>query len=127
HTVLCALRDRASVAERRDRKSIDLAPSEDPMPKSYSLTHLAGSVLSLNMPAVAGRNRTTTAALLAHLAECDARKLYLPAAYPSMLLYCVHELRISEPAALKRIRVAPGGRQFTAIFWMCDETRAERT
>jgi hypothetical protein len=41
------------------------------------------------------RDRATTAALLAHLAEVDARKLYLPAAYPSMYALCVGELRMS--------------------------------
>jgi hypothetical protein len=58
----------------------------------------------------------TTAALLAHLAEVDARKLYLPAAYPSMFDYCVHELHLSEDAAYKRIQAARIARQFPALF-----------
>ena len=37
----------------------------------------------LAIPLVA-KDRATTAELLAHLAEVDARKLYLPAAHPSM-------------------------------------------
>src|SRR5439155_25472014 len=52
----------------------------------------------------------------AHIAESDARKLYLPAAYPSMFAYCVQELRLSEDAAYNRIRPARLARQFPGIF-----------
>ena len=48
--------------------------------------------------------RRTTAALLAHIAEVDARKLYLPAAHPSMFSYCVEELGLSEDAAYSASR-----------------------
>src|SRR5690349_24034993 len=50
------------------------------------------------------QDRATTASLLAHIAEVDARKLYLPAGYPSMHAYCVDELMLSEDAAFIRIR-----------------------
>jgi hypothetical protein len=62
------------------------------------------------------QDRTTTAAILAHLAEVDSRRLYLPAAYPSMYAYCVGELRLSEQAAFKRIQAARTARRFPAIF-----------
>jgi 5-methylcytosine-specific restriction endonuclease McrA len=93
------------------------------MPTSYSLSHLTDSVLLRDLTTLCRRDRATTAVLLAHLAEVDARKLYLPAAYPSMLLYCVHELRLSEDAALKRIRAARTARQFPAIFEAVAEGR----
>jgi hypothetical protein len=83
---------------------------------NYSLSHLADHVLVRDLVALASKDRLTTAALLAHLAEVDDRKLYLPAAYPSMYLYCVRELRMSEDTAFKRIRVARIARQFPAIF-----------
>jgi hypothetical protein len=83
---------------------------------SYSLTHLADPVLLRDLAALVARDRTTTAALLAHLAEVDARRLYLPAAYPSMFDYCVGELRLSEDAACKRIRAARTARMFPALF-----------
>ena len=57
-----------------------------------------------------------TAVMLAHIAEVDARRLYLPAAYPSMFAYCVGELRLCEQAAFKRIRAARTARQFPAVF-----------
>ncbi len=89
---------------------------------NYSLSHLADHVVLRDLAALASQDRATTAALLAHLAEVGGthrrwvRKLYLPAAYPSMYLYCVRELRMSEDTAFKRIRVARIARQFPAIF-----------
>ena len=81
---------------------------------TYSLSHLTDGVLLRDLAALVARDRTTTAALLAHLAEVDARRLYLPAAHPSMFSYCVHELRLSEETAHKRIRAARAARQFPA-------------
>ena len=83
---------------------------------AYCLSHLSDPVLLRELAALVARDRATTAALLAHLAEVDARKLYLPAAHPSMFSYCIHELRLSEDAAYKRIRAARTARQFPAIF-----------
>jgi hypothetical protein len=54
--------------------------------------------------------------VLAHVAEVDARRLYLPAGYPSMYAYCVGELRLSEEAAFKRIRSGRAARRYPAIF-----------
>ena len=54
--------------------------------------------------------------MLADLGEVEERKLYVPAAYPSMHLYCVHELHMSEETAWKRLRAARAARQFPAIF-----------
>ena len=65
----------------------------------------------------------TTAALLAHIAEVDARRLYVPAGYPSMHAYCVEELRLSEDAAYKRIQAARAARQFPALFVAVAEGR----
>jgi len=69
----------------------------------YSLTHLADHVLLRDLGELVALDRATTADLLAHLAEVDARKLYLPAGYPSMYAWCVGELGFSEDCAWKRI------------------------
>src|SRR5262245_30631454 len=61
--------------------------------------------------------------MLAHLAEVDARKLYLPAAHPSMFSYCVHELGLPEETAFKRIRVARAARQYPTILEAIAEGR----
>src|SRR6266540_6214915 len=84
--------------------------------RAYSLSHLSDRELLRDLAALVAQNRATTARLLAHLAECDARRLYLPAAYPSLFAYCVHELRLSEDAAYKRIQAARVARQFPGIF-----------
>ena len=82
----------------------------------YSLSQLSDHDLSRRLASAVAQDRTTTAELLAHIAEFDARRLYLPAAYPSMHAYCVHELRLSEDAASKRIQAARTARKFPAIF-----------
>jgi 5-methylcytosine-specific restriction endonuclease McrA len=53
---------------------------------------------------------------LAHIAEAEARRLYLPKAYSSMFEYCVGELRLSRDEAFKRLRAARTARRFPAIF-----------
>ena len=72
----------------------------------FSLKHLSNEVLRSQLSTKAAREKETTAELLAHIAEFDERKLYLPAAYESMFAYCVGELGLSEDAAKKRIQVA---------------------
>src|SRR6266571_7265356 len=84
--------------------------------RSYSLSHLTDHILLRNLVALRSRDCATTAELLAYLAEVDQRRLYLPAGYPSMYLYCVHELRMSEDVAFKRIRAARAARRFPAIY-----------
>ena len=82
----------------------------------YTLSHLSDPDLVRDLKGLVSKDHTTTAEMLAHLAEVDARKLYLPAAHPSMFSYCVHELGLSEETAFKRIRAARTARQFPAIF-----------
>src|SRR5712691_4140256 len=84
--------------------------------RAYSLSHLSDPELLRGLASLVAQDRATTAEMLAHLAEVDARRLYLPAAYPSMYAYCVHELRLSEDAACKRIQAARVARQFPVVF-----------
>ena len=60
--------------------------------------------------------RVSTATVLADIAEVDARRLYVPAGYPSMYLYCVDQLHLEEQAAYKRIQAARAAREFPAVF-----------
>src|ERR1044072_4033633 len=94
---------------------------------SYSLTHLAHGTPRRNLATQVPRDRATTAALLAHLAEVDERQLYRAAAYESMFQYCVHELRMSEETTFRRIRVARTARQFPAIFSLLADGRLNLT
>jgi 5-methylcytosine-specific restriction endonuclease McrA len=89
----------------------------------YSLTHLSDAALLRDLAALIAHDRVTTAAVLAHIAEVDARRLYAPAGYPSMHAYCVGELRLSEDAASKRIQAARAARQFPALFAAVAEGR----
>lgn len=82
----------------------------------YSLSHLSDETLLHDLNILVSRERKTIAELLAHLAEVDARRLYLPSGYSSMHAYCEQELRLSEAAANKRIRVARKAREIPALF-----------
>ena len=82
----------------------------------YSMSHLSDELLSRDLDTLFTRDHETTAALLAHIAEFDDRKLYLPAGYPSMVAYCVDRERYTEQAAYKRIFAARAARRFPAIF-----------
>src|SRR5260370_9644640 len=84
--------------------------------RADSLSHLGDAELLRALMAAVREDRVTTATLLSHLAEFDARRLYLPAAYPSTYAYCVHELHLSEDAAYKRIQAARAGRRFPALL-----------
>jgi hypothetical protein len=83
---------------------------------SYSLSHLADQTLLRDFVTLVTHDCSTTAALLAHLAEVDERKLHVPAGYPSMYLFLVRKLHMSEDTAFKRIRAARAARQFPTIF-----------
>jgi hypothetical protein len=82
----------------------------------YSLTHVPDPVLLRDLRSLLARDRATTAELLAHLAEVDARHLYAAAGYPSMFAWCVEELRLSEDVAYKRIQAARTARRFPVVF-----------
>ncbi|MEO5616422.1 MAG: hypothetical protein ABIS67_01510, partial [Candidatus Eisenbacteria bacterium] len=62
------------------------------------------------------RDGNHTAAIIEHVAEIDARKLFLHSAYPSMFAYCVGEFHMSEDAAYVRIRAARTAREFPVLF-----------
>jgi hypothetical protein len=90
---------------------------------SNTLTHLSDAVLLRDLAALVAQDRLTTAVLLAHIAEVDARRLFVPAGYPSMHAYCVDELHQSEDAAYRRITAARAGLEFPALFAALAEGR----
>ena len=95
--------------------------------QSYSLSHVQDAVLLRDLAGLVARDRATTASLLAHIAEVDARRLFVPAGYPSMHAYCVDELRLSEDAASKRIQAARAARRFPSLFSALAEGRLHLT
>jgi len=82
----------------------------------YSLSHLSDQALVRDLESQLARERGDTAMVLAHIAEVDARQLYIPAGYPSMYLYCVGHLHMSEDEAFRRIRAARTGREFPTVL-----------
>jgi len=95
--------------------------------RDYTLSHVCDDVLLRQLAALVAQERITTASMLAHIAEVDARRLYAPAGYPSMHAYCVEELRLSEDAASKRIQAARAARRFPALFPALAEGRLHLT
>jgi hypothetical protein len=71
--------------------------------------------------------RRLTAAVLAHLGEVEARRLFLPAACSSMHVYCVRVLGMSEDQAFKRIRAARAMRRFSIVGAAVAEGRLHLT
>jgi hypothetical protein len=94
---------------------------------SYSLTHVPNPALLQDLARDVTHDRTTTAWMLARIAEVDARKLYLPAAHASMFSFCVHEFQMSEDMAYKRIQAGRAARKFPAIFPMVADGRLHLT
>ena len=84
--------------------------------KSYIRSHLADETLARNLVTGATRLIDHLADHLADLAECDERRLYLPAAYPSMLAYCKARLPFPEDTCRKHIHAVRAARRFPAIF-----------
>ena len=84
----------------------------------YLLPHLSDEVLQRRVEKIRAFGRRFTAWELAHIAEYDARRLFVPRGYPSMFSYCVQHLKLSEGAAYKRIHAGRAARQFPQIFEM---------
>jgi hypothetical protein len=79
---------------------------------------LTDDALTLELARLAGREREATAALIVHLAEFDARRLYEGAGHPSMFSYCRAVLGLSEDAAYNRIKAARAARLYPSIVGM---------
>src|SRR3990170_7159371 len=70
---------------------------------------------------LAADERQATALLIAHLAELDARRLYLAEGYSSLFTYCTAVLRLLEHAAYGRIEAARAARRFPLVLEMLAE------
>src|SRR4030081_3936184 len=62
------------------------------------------------------------AELLHHIGEIDARRLYSQRAFPSMIVFCIKELRFSEGAGYPRILVARAARRLPVVAPLSAET-----
>ena len=93
----------------------------------FSCAHFVDQDLDLELDDYMGRDRTTTPALLARIAEYEARGLYRAKGFDSMLAYCLDKFHLCEQATLKRIRAARTARRFPAIFEALDDGRLHMT
>lgn len=82
----------------------------------FSLTQASNTELLAALHALVRRSNEVTADLLAHIAEVDARGLYREHAFSNMFTYCTTALRLSEPAAAKRLHAARAARRFPVLF-----------
>jgi hypothetical protein len=92
-----------------------------------SLTRLSDTALTLALESSIRDERRSTAHVVAHIAEFDARRLYAPAGYPSMHAYCLGKLHLSRDAAFRRIRAARKARHHRSILPMLADGRLHLT
>src|ERR1700737_4681099 len=83
-----------------------------------SLASLSDRQLLAHVGTLAAKERRATAALIASLAELDARRLHLGEGYASLFVYCTQALHLSEHAAYNRITAARAARQWPVIVQM---------
>ena len=93
----------------------------------YSLSHLEADVLLRDLASLVKQDRVSTAMILAHLAEVEARRLFRSAGYSSMFAYCLGALGMSEDAAGKRIQAARAARRFPILFHAVADGRLHLT
>jgi hypothetical protein len=93
-----------------------------PLPRSSfavylsSIAELSDHALLERVGRLAARERQATAALVAHLAEMEARRLHLKEGFSSLFSYCTEALHLSEQAAYSRIEAARAARRFPSIL-----------
>jgi hypothetical protein len=85
-------------------------------PLDYRTAHLDDATLLQRLHALLARDHRTSALLLAHLGEVDARGLYRDAGFSSLFGYCIGALHMSESEAALRIRAARLARQYPEVL-----------
>jgi 5-methylcytosine-specific restriction endonuclease McrA len=123
----CARRDFLREVRARQDRSGDraLEPTSSPRKKTMvyrgmnapsSFVDLPDRDLLLAVKRLVEHERHATAALVASLAEVDARRLFLGEGCASLFVYCTRVLHLSESAAYARIAAARAGRRFPLIL-----------
>lgn len=82
----------------------------------FSPNRLSDDALVSRVKQLAAREREVTVTLIAHLAELDARRLYLAEGCSSLFTYCTQVLHLSEHAAYGRIEAARAARRYPIIL-----------
>jgi hypothetical protein len=95
--------------------------STDAVPSHLVPSRLTDDQLTTAVHGFATAERASTAQLVAHLAEFDARRLHLAAGFSSLFAYCCEVLRLSEHATYNRIEAARAARRFPIIVERLEE------
>ena len=90
-------------------------------------SHLTDDELVAEVRLLSRSEREATARLIAHLAELDARELYVPAGYSSLYSYCHEGLGYSEDAAYNRKAAAQIARRYPVVVDMLADGRLSLT
>ncbi len=90
---------------------------------SPTLCSLSDDALLLRLAEILRDSRRVEADLVAHIAEVDARQLYLREACSSMFAYCVERLHLSEPETALRIHAARSSRRHPVLLEMLRDGR----
>jgi hypothetical protein len=123
----CARRDFLREVRTRQDRSGDRALERTSSPRKKTMVYrgmnapssfvdLPDRDLLLAVKRLVEHERHATAALVASLAEVDARRLFLGEGCSSLFVYCTRVLHLSESAAYARIAVARVGRRFPVIL-----------
>ena len=111
---------REAAASDRARTGVQAAEKKTMLYRSMnactSFGDLADRDLLMEVKRLAKVERDATAALVASLAEVDARELHLGQGCRSLFVYCTEVLHLSESAAYARIAAARAGRRFPLIL-----------
>ncbi len=86
------------------------------MPIFMMLTHLSDSELLSSTVALIGERHRITAALVAHLAEIDGRRIHLRESYSSLYDFCTNKLEMSSGPACRHINGARLAQQFPVVL-----------
>ena len=90
-------------------------------------SHLTDDDLMTAVARLSGDERQVVARLVAHLAEVEARELYVPAGYSSLFVYCHEGLGHSEDAAYNRKTAAQVARRYPVVVEMLADGRLTLT
>jgi hypothetical protein len=86
-------------------------------------SHLTDAELIAAVKEIATRERASTAELVEHFAELEARGLHLAAGYTSLYEYCREVLHLTEDRACNRIAAARAARDFPVVLDMLADGR----
>ena len=95
----------------------------DFMHSELALHSIPDDELLRRLHELAAQSRRVEADLVAHIGEVDERRLYARSAFPSMFVYCMQALHLSEAEAYRRITVARAARKHAVLLAMLRDGR----